>query len=56
MKAINQRIFIGGLDVNTTEQELGQHFSQFGDIDNIEIIIERKTGKSLKFDFQNFSI
>lgn len=46
MKAIKQRIFVGGLDINTGQKDLEQHFSQFGELDSVEVIIERKTGKN----------
>lgn len=45
MKVIKQRIFVGGLDINTTDDDLDLHFSQFGNLCSVEVIIERKTGK-----------
>lgn len=31
--------------MTTTEQELSNHFSQFGPLESVEIIIERNTGR-----------
>lgn len=47
METIEKRFFIGGLDFSTTSESLKSYFSQFGELKNCEVVIERKTGKIL---------
>lgn len=44
-------IYIGNLPYNTTDQELQDLFSQFGEISKISIISDRETGRSRGFGF-----
>lgn len=44
-------IFVGGLDYDLTEGDIIAVFSQYGEIVNINLIREKKTGKSKGFAF-----
>ena len=44
-------IYVGNLAFNTSEQELMQEFSQFGEVVNVKIIKDKFTGKSRGFAF-----
>jgi RNA recognition motif-containing protein len=45
------RIYVGNLNFRTDEQELGDLFSQHGQVDNVAIITDRETGRSRGFGF-----
>lgn len=45
------RIFVGNMSFNTTEEELHQLFSQFGQVDEVAIINDRETGRPRGFAF-----
>lgn len=40
------KMFVGGLSFHTTDVTLGQHFSQYGEIDHVAVIIDKQTNKS----------
>ena len=44
-------IYVGNLPFSTDEQELEQLFSQFGQVDRAQIIMDRETGRSRGFGF-----
>lgn len=48
------KIYIGGLSYNTTEEGLNTTFSQYGSIKDISLIIDRDTGRSKGFAFITF--
>ncbi|MCE7766480.1 RNA-binding protein, partial [Pseudomonas putida] len=48
------RCFVGGLAWATTDQTLGDAFSQFGEILDSKIINDRETGRSRGFGFVTF--
>lgn len=48
------KIFIGGLPVSTSDEDLFNYFSKFGPIKECNIIINRETGLSRGFGFVNF--
>jgi len=48
------KIFIGGLPVSTTDEDLYNYFSKFGPIKECNIIINRDTGLSRGFGFVDF--
>ncbi|KAL1203654.1 putative glycine-rich RNA-binding protein 1 [Cardamine amara subsp. amara] len=48
------RCFVGGLAWATDEQSLERTFSQFGEILDSKIIIDRETGRSKGFGFVTF--
>lgn len=44
-------IYVGNLSFNTTEQDLGDHFDQFGEVSSARIVTDRETGRSRGFGF-----
>ena len=40
----NRKLFVGGTK-NADEQMLENHFSQFGQIDNVKVIYDRETNQ-----------
>ncbi|MBN1960286.1 MAG: RNA-binding protein [Deltaproteobacteria bacterium] len=51
---MSKKLFIGGINWNTNEDELRQAFAQFGEISDLKIISERDTGRSRGFGFISF--
>jgi RNA recognition motif-containing protein len=49
------KIFIGGLNWNTTESELRDAFEKFGAVSEAKIITDRDTGRSRGFGFVTFN-
>jgi hypothetical protein len=48
------KIFIGGLPVSTTDEDLLEYFGRFGPMKECNVIIDRETGLSRGFGFVNF--
>lgn len=46
-----RKIFIGGLNKKTTEKDLNEHFSQFGEIEFTNVKVDTATGESRGFAF-----
>ena len=44
-------IFVGNLNFRTTEDELRNTFSQYGDVDSARIVLDRETQRSRGFGF-----
>ena len=44
-------IYIGNISYSVDEQELGQIFSEYGEVSSAKIIIDRVTGRSKGFGF-----
>jgi RNA recognition motif-containing protein len=44
-------IYVGNLAYRTTEDEIRQVFSQFGEVSSVKIITDRDTGQSKGFGF-----
>ncbi|MFK7823010.1 MAG: RNA recognition motif domain-containing protein [Oligoflexales bacterium] len=49
------KIFVGGINWNTDERTLEDHFSQAGDVTEVKIIMDRETGRSRGFGFVTYS-
>ena len=45
------KIYIGNMSFNTTEDELRQTFESFGEVSDINIIMDRDTGRPRGFAF-----
>ncbi|MBP8189644.1 MAG: RNA-binding protein, partial [Aeromonas sp.] len=45
------KIYVGNLSYRMTADELTNVFSQFGQVDKVDIIIDRDTGQSKGFGF-----
>ena len=50
-----RKLFIGGLDYNTTDDSLKEYFEQFGEIMDVVVMKDTKTNKSRGFGFVAFS-
>uniref|UniRef100_A0A4W4FFA4 Protein boule-like n=1 Tax=Electrophorus electricus TaxID=8005 RepID=A0A4W4FFA4_ELEEL len=50
---IPNRIFVGGIDIKTNENDLGRFFSQYGTIKEVKIVIDR-AGVSKGYGFVTF--
>ncbi len=46
-----KKLFVGGLPFATTSDELGQLFSQVGEVSSANVITDRMTGRSRGFGF-----
>jgi cold-inducible RNA-binding protein len=49
------KIYVGNLSYDTTQDDLTNYFSQFGDIEELKLITDRDTGRSKGFGFITFS-
>jgi len=49
-----KKIFVGSLSFNTTENELSNAFSRFGQTSEVKVITDRLTGRSRGFGFVTF--
>lgn len=49
-----QQVFIGNLAYQTTEDDLREHFSQFGEVEQVKIPTDRETKRSRGFGFITF--
>ena len=54
MEEENCKLFIGGINYNTTEDLLQQSFSHFGRVVQLRLIRDRNTGMSKGFAFLTF--
>jgi len=52
---MNNKLFVGGLSFDTTENDLQDAFAAHGTVDNVNIITDRMTGKSKGFAFVTMS-
>uniref|UniRef100_A0A3P9K9W6 Heterogeneous nuclear ribonucleoprotein A0-like n=1 Tax=Oryzias latipes TaxID=8090 RepID=A0A3P9K9W6_ORYLA len=50
-----KKIFVGGLKNDIQEDDLTDYFSQYGEVENSEIISEKTTGKKRGFGFVHFT-
>lgn len=46
-----KKLFVGNLPYNTTNEELGEFFAQFGEVMSAAVIMDRATGRSKGFGF-----
>ncbi|MRI34441.1 RNA-binding protein [Endozoicomonas sp. OPT23] len=49
------KLFVGNLPFDSNEGDLQEAFEQFGEIDEIRVIIDRETGRSRGFAFVTFA-
>lgn len=55
MSSEEGKLFIGGLNFNTDEQALEDHFSSFGPISEVVVVKDRETQRSRGFGFITFT-
>jgi RNA recognition motif-containing protein len=48
------KLYVGNLAFNTTEQDLEEQFSQFGQVSSASIVTDRDSGRSRGFAFVEF--
>lgn len=53
--AEDRKIFVGGIACDVTNEDLQQHFSQFGEVTQAQVKIDRTTGRSRGFAFVEFA-
>ena len=46
-----KKVFVGNLSYQTTDSDLNDLFSQFGEVESVSIITDRDTGRSKGFGF-----
>jgi cold-inducible RNA-binding protein len=49
------KLYVGNLPYNTTEEDLRNLFSQYGNVDNVAVVTDRDTGRSRGFGFVEFA-
>eukprot|EP00795_Rhopilema_esculentum_P008697 gene8697-14717_t len=49
-----QSVFIGNLPFNVNEEDIRKHFSQCGDVDDVRVIRDKKTGAGKGFGYVTF--
>ncbi|KAB1252435.1 RNA-binding protein 3 [Camelus dromedarius] len=55
MSSEEGKLFVGGLNFNTDEQALEDHFSSFGPISEVVVVKDRETQRSRGFGFVTFA-
>uniref|UniRef100_A0A8C9YI51 Cold inducible RNA binding protein a n=1 Tax=Sander lucioperca TaxID=283035 RepID=A0A8C9YI51_SANLU len=48
------KLFIGGLSYDTNEDSLAEAFGKYGNIEKVDVILDRETGRSRGFGFVTF--
>jgi len=48
---MSAKLFAGGLAWSTTDETLRSHFSQYGEVVEAKVIMDRETGRSRGFGF-----
>lgn len=48
------KIYVGNLSYSSSEDDLNQEFSQYGNVRDVKIIMDRETGRSKGFGFITF--
>jgi RNA recognition motif-containing protein len=51
----NNKIYVGNLDYQMTDEDLKSEFSSYGDIQDVIIIKDHETGRSKGFGFVTFA-
>lgn len=48
---MGKKLYVGGINYDTSEEQLGEIFSEAGTVESVAIIIDRMTGRSRGFGF-----
>lgn len=51
---MKNKVFIGGLSYQTTEESLIQELQKYGEVSSIRIVTDKETGRSKGFGFATF--
>ena len=51
---MSKKLFVGGLSWGTDDEGLHSAFSQFGEVSDAKVILDRETGRSRGFGFVTF--
>ena len=51
---MSKKLFIGGLSWNTNEGGLRAAFEQYGELDEVKVVVDRNTNRSRGFGFITF--
>ncbi|PQQ06831.1 glycine-rich RNA-binding protein 6 mitochondrial-like [Prunus yedoensis var. nudiflora] len=51
----NTTLFVAGLNKRTTPEKLNEAFSQFGEVVNVKVVIDRDSGFSKGYGFVNYA-
>lgn len=51
---MGRRLYVGNLNYNTDEQTLRSAFSQFGEVREVKVVMDRETGRARGFAFVEF--
>jgi len=54
MAAVDRKVFVGGLSSETTQENLSTFFRQFGEIEEVKIIMDKQTNRSKGYGFVLF--
>ncbi len=54
MSRMGNKLFVGGVSWNTTDESLREAFEKFGEVTDAVIITDRETGRSRGFGFVTF--
>ena len=49
-----KKLFVGGIKPETTDSDLRSYFGEFGNIESVDIITDKETGKNRGFAFVLF--
>ncbi|KAF8046448.1 hypothetical protein N665_3691s0002 [Sinapis alba] len=55
LRYMSTKLFVGGLSWGTDDQSLRDAFSNFGEVIDARVIVDRETGRSRGFGFVNFT-
>ncbi len=51
----NKKLFVGNLPFSTTEEDLREMFSQFGELVNVSLLTDKFSGRSKGFGFVEYT-
>ena len=52
---MSNKLFVGGLSWNTTDSDLLEAFSEFGEVTEAKVVTDRETGRSRGFGFVTYT-
>ncbi len=53
---MSKKMYVGNLAFQSTEQDIEKLFSQFGEVETVNLITDRETGRSRGFAFVEMSV